>query len=261
MHPNDSNKKLIVANWKLNPQTLDEARSLASRVEHGLLAVDRSRVETVICPPFVFLGAVRHAIHFAKLGAQNVSRESGGAFTGDVSAGQLKEFGVKYIIVGHSERRRMGGVDDKVVSRKIKRVLSEDLEPILCVGFGTKKGFSDAAIKRIIKKQVLGGLAGLDRKKLRLTIAYEPVWAISQGLGTGRRAVTPAHAASVISYIKGTAPMARIIYGGSVDAKNAGGFAAEKVIEGSLVGGASLNAVEFLNIIKAFTTPSSSPPY
>lgn len=240
--------KIIVANWKMNPQTIEEARQLASQIERGLLGVDRNKVETIICPPAVFIPAVRHLIDFAKLGAQNVSRESAGAFTGEISARQLAEFGVEYVIVGHSERRRMGG-DDKVINRKIKQSLAEKLKPILCVGFGTKKSDSHTQIKNVITRQIKIGLAGA--KQSRITIAYEPVWAISQGLGTGK-AATPAHAAEIAKFIKLIVNRVLVLYGGSVDGKNAAEFAAEKIIDGALVGGASLVPLEFLKIIRAF---------
>ncbi|MBI4050393.1 MAG: triose-phosphate isomerase [Candidatus Doudnabacteria bacterium] len=243
--------KIIIANWKLNPQTIEEARSLASQIEHGLLGIERRGLETAICPPFVFLPAVRHAIHFAHLGAQNVAAEESGPFTGEISVGQLREFKTEYVIVGHSERRAMGE-DDKLINRKLKLVLKHKLEPILCVGAGTKKEHSNAAVKKIVKKQLGAALAGLSSSAPKLTIAYEPVWAISRGLGTGQ-AVTPAHAAEIIGFIKSQAPKARVIYGGSVDSKNASGLAKAKIIEGALVGGASLKALEFLQIIKAFS--------
>ena len=237
--------KIIIANWKMNPQKQQEASLLGSRIEQGLLGVNRRNVETVICPPFVFLGAVKVALHFAKLGAQNVSRESGGAFTGDISAKQLKEFGAEYVIIGHSETRRLGCADDEIVNRKIEQALSQDLKPILCVGYGTKNTHNDVAIKNIVRRQIAKGLAGI--KASKIVIAYEPVWAISRGLGTGK-AATPQHAASVISYIKKQVPKARVIYGGSVNAKNAAAFAELKIIDGGLVGGASLVASEFLSL-------------
>lgn len=243
-------RNLVVANWKLNPETLEDARRIASKIEQGLLSINRSEVETVICPPFIFLPAVSAAIHFAKLGAQNVSRYDKGAFTGEISARQLKHLGVEYVIVGHSERRRMGGADDAAVNQKIKRSLAEHLVPILCVGFGTQKSHSTAQIKNIIRNQIKKGLKGV--RGLRVVIAYEPVWAISRGLGTGK-AATPQHAEEIAQFIKKIAKGSQVLYGGSVDGKNAAGFAAQKNIAGSLVGAASLVPNEFLNIIKAFS--------
>ncbi len=235
----------------MNPQSLEEARRLSFAIEQGLLATNRNRVETVICPPFVFLPAVAYSLHFAKLGAQDVASLPQGPFTGEVSGGQLQEFAVQYVIIGHSERRSLGE-DDKFINKKIRMATLTKLQPILCVGFGAKKSSSVAAIKRIVKKQLQQDLAEVSLKRVKLTIAYEPVWAISRGLGTGK-AVKPSHAAEIIKFIKTQVPAARVIYGGSLDAKNAASFAAQKIIEGGLVGGASLVALEFLKIIKAFT--------
>lgn len=245
-------KRLIVANWKMNPPSLEEARELSSRIEHGLLTMDRTKVEVVICPPFVFLPILRHLLHFIRLGVQDVSAEEMGSFTGQVSVRQIGEFNCHFVIIGHSERRALGE-KGQLINRKIHAAIKHKLEPILCVGFGTKKSFTIAQIKRVVKKQLQEALKGVNfRKKNRLTIAYEPVWAISQGLGTGR-AVSPGHAAKLIEYIKLEVPSARVIYGGSIDSKNAPSLAAQKVIEGGLVGGASLHFSEFIAIIKAFS--------
>ena len=243
---------LVVANWKMNPGTIEEARVLASRVESGLLAVDRSRVETVLCPPFVFMPAIRHSMHFAALGAQNVAAEKDGAFTGEVSADQLAAAGVKYVIIGHSERRSGHGEDDETISKKVQQAIRSKIFPILCVGFGVKKGAALMVVKSAIKRQITAGLSEVSLGKADLAVAYEPVWAISHGLGTGR-AVKPQHAAEVMTFIRGILPRARLLYGGSVDRANAASFAAEPVISGALVGGASLDAAEFLQIIKAFS--------
>lgn len=240
--------KIIMANWKMTPPALGEARRLCIQVEQGLLQVARDNLTIVLAPPFVFLPLVQHCLHLAHLGAQNVSAEEQGPYTGEISATQLQQFNVEYVIIGHSERRALGE-SDKLINQKIKIVMRHGIYPILCVGFGTKKGQSVAAIKTIIKKQLRLGLSGIGSTKL--TIAYEPVWAISRGLGTGK-AATPKHVAEIAEFIKSIAPQARIIYGGSVDAKNAASFANEN-IQGALVGGASLVASEFLEIIKAFS--------
>lgn len=236
-------RNLVVANWKLNPETLQEARSLAVKIEQGLLNVKRANTETVICPPFVFLSAVQPSLHFARLGAQNVSRYDKGAFTGEVSAGQLKQFGVEYVIIGHSETRREG-VSDKIASDKVRQALAQKLHPILCVGFGTKKGSSMSTIKRVIKTQ-------LKAARPRITICYEPLWVISKGLGKGSAAI-PEHVIEVTDFIRSHVRGARVIYGGSISSKNAKSFA-DAGITGALVGAASLMAPEFLQIVKAFS--------
>ncbi len=244
--------RLVVANWKMNPQTLEEARALASQIESGLLTMSQSLVETVICPPFVFLPPLRIVVHSGFLGSQNLAAQAAGPFTGEISARQLQEFGVRYVIIGHSERRALGETDE-LISQKLGLALKHRFEPILCVGYGAKRSFSSSAIKRLVKSQVQKAVKGLSVSRgAPLAIAYEPVWAISQGLGTGQ-AVKPSHASEIIKFIKTQAPSARVIYGGSLDSKNAASFAAQKVIEGGLVGGASLNAEEFLGIIRAFS--------
>lgn len=243
-------KRLIVANWKMNPQTAEEARTLASQIEHGFLAIDRDKIEVAIAPPFVFLPILKHAVHFARLGAQDLAAENSGPFTGEVSGQQLLEFGVSLVLVGHSERRSLGE-DDKLVNRKMRMALADKLEPILCVGFGTKSGLTEVQEKRIILSQLRKGLKDINARKSILAILYEPVWAISKGLGTGR-AVAPSHAAGMMKWIKSRYPKARVLYGGSLDAKNSAGLAAETVVEGGVVGGASLHADEFLQIVKAF---------
>ena len=240
---------IIVGNWKMNPGTLEEARRLASQIEHGLLSVARERVETVLCPPHIFLPATRPLLHFAKLGAQNVASDLSGPYTGEISVKQLKEFNVDYVIVGHSERRALAETD-KMINSKVKLALKEGIKPILCVGFGIKKDYANVRVKQVIKSQIRAGFAGVTSKS-KILVAYEPVWAISGGLGTGK-AVTLKHAREITDFIKSQVTGAQVIYGGSLDAKNAAGFA-KMGIGGGLVGGASLEAQDFLKIIKAFS--------
>lgn len=243
---NISNKNLVVANWKMNPNSLVEARRLASQVEHGLLSIDRTKVDIVICPPVVFLPVVKHALHFGQAGVQNISAEEKGAFTGQISATQVLEFRVKYAIIGHSECR-LFGESDQVVNKKVKISVAHGIEPILCVGYGLKPSSSLLTVKKVIKKQLQVGLAGIDLRKYLLTIAYEPLWVI----GTGKPA-DPAHAQAVMDFILSFMPQVRVIYGGSVDSSNASEFAGSR-IQGVLVGGASLKTTEFHKIISAFT--------
>jgi triosephosphate isomerase len=242
---------LVVANWKLNPQTVEDARTLASQVELGTVGIDRGKVETVICPPFVFLPVLQHHTYFLRLGVQTISAEAAGPFTGEISAVQVREFRVTHAIIGHSERRALGE-DDELINRKVKVALQNKLQPILCVGWGTKKTSSLTAIKSVVERQLRAGLSGLALKKAKVVIAYEPVWAISKGLGNGK-AVTPEHASEVIGRIHSLLPKAKVIYGGSLDGRNAPAFAAKKAIQGGLVGGASLRAADFLQIVKSFS--------
>ncbi|TSA45032.1 triose-phosphate isomerase [bacterium] len=244
-------KKLIIANWKMNPRTPFQAVSLASRVEHGLLGMNSGNFDVVICPPLPFLPLLRRAVHFSKLGAQNVAAEDKGPYTGEVSASQIKKFGVSYAIVGHSERRALGETDEQIKS-KIKILLKKRVEPVLCVGYGIKKNANVQEIKRAIKNQLAKSLGGVPHKPHGIDIAYEPVWAISRGLGTSRAAGAK-FAEEIIGFIKSLYPKTRVIYGGSIDARNATEFAKSKIIDGGLVGGASLKAAAFLRIAKAFS--------
>jgi triosephosphate isomerase len=244
-------KKLVIGNWKLNPQRTSEARILTSRIEHGLADFDRGAVEAVICPPHVFLPLAKTLSNRAVLGAQDVSAESEGTFTGEVSADQLKQFGVEYVIVGHSERRALGE-DDKLIARKVKACLGAGMTPVLCLGSGTKKSHNTKAIKKLLVAQFNSATKGLKRKMKDLVIVYEPVWAISRGLGTGS-AVDPEHAKEIAGFLATKAKGARIIYGGSVDGTNAEDFASAGLV-GALLGGASLDAKEFLATVQAFSS-------
>ncbi len=234
----------------MNPETLEEARRLSSRIEHGSMG-SHGKIEIAICSPFVFLPALKHAVHHVKLGAQNVSFAEKGPFTGEVSATQLEHLGIKYVIIGHSERRAMGE-DDEVVNHKIKLAIAHHLHPIFCVGYGTTSKTTMPAEKKLLAEQLKDGLAGINLANNSLTIAYEPAWTISRGPGTAKP-IAPERAANVIEFIKAKVPQARVIYGASITAKNAHELAAFPEIEGGLVGGASLNALEFLTIIKAFS--------
>lgn len=242
--------KLIVANWKMNPSTMEDARKLAANVENSVLGVISGKADVVICAPFIYLPALKHVLHHVELGAQNVSGQEKGPYTGEISAVQLKNLGIQYVIVGHSERRALGE-DDKFVNSKLKLCAVYGLLPILCVGYGTTKSMSSARVKSIIFTQLRIALSDVKFAKGELTIAYEPVWAISKGPGTAV-AVAPEHAAEILGFIKSKFKNARVIYGGSVTAKNAPDLAKFEVIEGGLVGGASLNAEEFLSVIRTF---------
>lgn len=230
--------KLIIANWKLNPSTLKEAQELASSVPK------KSKNKVVLCPPTIFLSQIKYPF----LGAQDCFWEEKGPYTGQTSVLQLRSLSVKYCLIGHSENRALGETD-KQINAKIRVLIRHKIEPVLCVGFGTKKNDSLSVIKKILLSQIKKAMGGIG--KSRLVIAYEPVWAISRGLGTGRPA-DPAHAAEIAGFIRSKIANAAVLYGGSLDAKNARGFAARKIIAGGLVGGASLRPAEFLKIVEAF---------
>lgn len=243
-------KKLVVANWKMNPQSAAEAVFLARAVEAGYRRMRRRKSEIVICPPFVFLPEVGRVLSAVKLGAQDLAETDSGPYTGEVSASQLKSLKVVCAIIGHSERRNLGE-SDQTINKKLKKALGYRIHPIFCVGHGTKKNFSQAKVKSIINRQVRLGLQGVKFSKGGLTIAYEPVWALSGGLGKAKP-VSVGHAVSIISWIKALVPQVRVIYGGSVTAQNARSFAQAKT-EGALVGGGSLAPAEFLKIASEYS--------
>lgn len=236
-------EKLIVANWKMNPATESEAVALAR-------AIDKPSV--VICPPFLFLQEVGKALKKAELGAQDLSSQEGvGPYTGEVSAEELRGIGVKYVIVGHSERREQQKETDGMVAKKMRAALDAGLTPILCVGEKWEVRKNNAH-KNFITRQLEIDLALVREEEMRVYIAYEPIWAI----GTGRND-SPEDAAEIARTIRkhldstGVILDAHVLYGGSVSALNAGGFLTQSEIEGALVGGASLKPEEFLGILAA----------
>jgi triosephosphate isomerase (TIM) len=252
--------KTIIGNWKMNPSSIQEAEALAKATDiEGY----------VMCPPFVYLEDVSRVISKATLGAQDVFFESPtGARTGEISVGQLKDLGVRYVIIGHSERRELGETDE-VIAKKVKVVLETGLIPVLCVG--ENKADRDAGReKEAVKRQLEIDLffASQVKNASELVVAYEPIWAISRGDASH----PPADSKLVIEMINfiretllakpytssnlkasqslsGLNPV--IIYGGSVNGKNAKDFLKHDEIEGALPGGASLKPDEVESIMKA----------
>lgn len=236
--------KLIIANWKLNPMTVKEAVRLACAEDYR---------NAVIAPPFPFLKETGAVLKRAKLGAQNISEEEKGAFTGEVSAFMLRSVGVRYAIIGHSERRARGETDD-LISEKVKAALAARLTPVLCVGEPRsvrKRGLP--AAKRYVARQLRAALVGVSQSSLinnQFLIAYEPLWAI----GTGKPD-DPAEVAGMAKFIKEFLKAksyklkTRVLYGGSVTPRNAGAFLCAPHIDGALVGGASLSPKQFVKIL------------
>ena len=247
-------KKIIAGNWKLNKTSL-EAIDLVNALKREL--VDVQTVDIVICPPFTALSEVNDVLNESNiaLGAQDVYWDDSGAFTGEVSAPMLKAVGVKYVIIGHSERRQFFAETDQLVNKKLKAVLKHQLTPIVCVGENLKEREAGKTFD-VVGGQCQGSLAGLTPEELRkIIIAYEPVWAI----GTGKTA-TPQQAQEVHQFIRenlkknfglDTAAEVRIQYGGSVNAENAKTLMSQPDIDGALVGGASLKADSFATIVKS----------
>jgi triosephosphate isomerase len=244
---------LVIGNWKMHGLQA-EARALATAVRDGL----KRKVAAIVavCPPFTALPAVSETLAGSAiaLGAQNCHPESSGAHTGEISVPMLAELGCRYVLVGHSERRKEMGESDEQINRKVQAVLSHTLTPVLCVG-ETAEERRQGLTFTTVEGQLRAGLAGLAPDALaRVVLAYEPVWAI----GTGVNA-TPAQAAEVHGYLRGlvselsskeTAQAVPILYGGSVKGDNAESLLAEPEIDGALVGGASLKAPEFISIVK-----------
>lgn len=245
-----SNKKIIIANWKANHDSLKEAVLMAKKIESGL---GRFNADVVIAPPFPFLDGVGRILKRVKLGSQDVFFAKSGPYTGEVTINQLKSLKVKYVIVGHSERRLNFGETDEMINKKIIAVLENGLKPILCVGEAERK---DSA--SIIKSELQKALGGVKKNSLKnLIIAYEPIWAISTN--PGAMADTPDNAFRIKIYIKkiiadlfgrDMAESVKIIYGGSVNSSNIVGFIREGRMDGALVGGASLKPEEFIKIVK-----------
>jgi triosephosphate isomerase len=254
-------KPFVGGNWKMNTDAA-AAVALASAVSDGV-ARDQlaSKCEVAVFPPFVYLLPVRDALRARNsavmLGAQDVYHEASGAYTGEISVAMLKDCGVQVVLTGHSERRHVLGESDDLVNRKTKAVLDGGLSCILCVGeklAEREAGQTDAVNER----QVRAGLAGVDRQYLRsgrLTIAYEPVWAIGTGKNATSADAQDAHLKirRLLTSLYGPeeAAAVRIQYGGSCKASNAHELMPQPDIDGGLIGGASLKAEEFLPIVKA----------
>ena len=247
-------KPFIAGNWKMNLQR-EQAIQLAR--ELAVKSSTYSATDIAICPPFVYLEAVRNAIQgsVVGLGAQNMYFENEGAFTGEVSGKMLVDSGCSYVILGHSERRHVLGETDQVVNRKLLAAFQAGLIPIVCVG-ETLAEREAGRTQSVIRTQFEGSLAGLTPDQMQRTVvAYEPVWAI----GTGKNA-TPLQAEEVHAdlrkmiesrYNSGVASAVRIQYGGSVKPDNARELLSQPNIDGALVGGASLKSDSFLGIVAA----------
>lgn len=228
-------KKLIIANWKLNPLTVREVKKLSEKIDR------HPRHETVLCPPTIFLTQVS----YPRLGAQDCFWVNKGPYTGQTSPATLKSLGIKYCLVGHSERR-MTGDNDEVIALKIKALLSQKITPVLCIGFGTTVEQDDLEVIDTLKFQLTTALKGIDAKKV--VVAYEPVWAISSGNSKQHASATPEHAEKIALFIKTKYGVGKILYGGSVNVYNAAGFLSQPTIDGALIGGASLLPNDFNTI-------------
>ncbi len=245
--------KIVAGNWKMN-KTPGEGAALIAGIRKEL-GDGVCPVEVVVCPPFTGLDAAAKALAGSKiaLGAQNMHWEAPGAFTGEISTNMLLDLGVRYVILGHSERRSFFGETDAIVNRKTKAALAAGLIPIVCVGETLAEREANKT-EKVVTTQVHESLAGLGENLRKIVVAYEPVWAI----GTGKTA-SPAQAQEVHALIRRvlatisdgqTATSIRIQYGGSMKPENAKELMSQPDIDGGLIGGAALKADAFVAIVR-----------
>jgi triosephosphate isomerase len=262
--PRNSRVPIMAGNWKMN---LNHQEAVVLVQKLAALLTDKKhdygKAEVVVVPPFTDIRSVQTCVDGDKLpikyGAQDVSTQDSGAFTGEISASMLAKLGCSYVVVGHSERREHHAETDEVVNAKAKKALAAGMTPIVCVGEGLEVRKEGRQVEHTLA-QVDGSLAGLDAEQVAgLVVAYEPVWAI----GTGEVA-TPDDAQEVCAAIRArvgevwgedAAAAIRIQYGGSVKAANVGGIMAQADVDGCLVGGASLDYEEFGGICRFYDMP------
>lgn len=248
-------KPIIGGNWKMNLGTPSETEKMLKKFRSSVKKIDK--VDIVIAPPFTSIITAVELVKKSniKIGAQNMYFEEKGAYTGEISPVFLKELGVEYIILGHSERRDIFKESDELINKKLKKALSMNFNPIVCIGEHLKER-EEGKTKEVIHKQIQDTFKGLTKNELvKTVIAYEPIWAI----GTGKTA-TPEQAEEIhlfireilsLKYDDDTANAIRIQYGGSIKPNNAKELFEKENIDGGLVGGASLQADSLLEIIKA----------
>lgn len=246
-------RNLVAGNWKMNG-SVESIRGLLQGIKEGAAAV--AAVDLVVFPPFVYIGLVEQQLTGTAIawGTQNLSEHASGAYTGEVAGPMLQDFHCTYVIVGHSERRTLYGESDEMVARKFAAARKVNIQPILCVGETLEErdqGVTESVVERQLKAVLdLEGIEAFNNA----VIAYEPVWAI----GTGRTA-TPQQAQDVHAFIRAklaernptVAAQTRILYGGSMKAANSGELMAMANIDGGLIGGASLDAKDFLAIARS----------
>ena len=246
-------RPVIAGNWKLH-KTIAETRELALALKSDL--AELSDIDIVIAPPFTALSTAAAALAGCGIAvaAQNCYPVASGAFTGEVSPPLLREAGCRYVLVGHSERRQIFGESDAFINAKVAAVLAEGLQPILCIGETLAEREAEQMYE-VLTRQLKQGLSGIERAAMgQVIIAYEPVWAIGTGVTASNEQAAEAHA-----FIRGllqgvydeeTAKATRILYGGSVKPDNVDGLMAQEDIDGTLVGGASLKAADFIRIAR-----------
>ncbi|KKP93184.1 MAG: Triosephosphate isomerase [Parcubacteria group bacterium GW2011_GWC1_38_6] len=246
-------KLIVIANWKMNPSSLNEARQLFAETKKCIRK--SRRVELIVFPPAVFLAEFRRESSKVKLGGQNCHWEDKGAFTGEISPKQLKSLGCKYVILGHSERRQFFQEGDEMINRKIKAALKNKLKIVFCVG-ETDQEKEAGITQEVLMGQMRDGLRGVSRREIEsMIVAYEPSWAIGTGLAysVGDAQVMNLFLKKIISqqYSLATARKMPILYGGSVNHKNVRDYILEAGMSGVILGGGSLDAKELGKIIES----------
>ena len=244
-------QKIVAGNWKMNG-----SKESVSLLVNGLLKMEGSSAQVVVAPAFPYLSQVSEMLSGSHivLAAQNASEQPKGAFTGEVSSSMLNDFGVKYVLAGHSERRSLYGESDAMVALKVKAILAEGLIPMLCIGETLEERESDKTLE-VCERQLNAviELVGIDAFE-NIVIAYEPVWAIGTGVSASAEQAQDVHE-SIRKYLStfsvSVSQQSQILYGGSVKASSSQALFAMPDIDGALVGGASLDADEFIAIIKA----------
>lgn len=247
-------KKLVVGNWKMNPQSIEEAKKIAVSVKRIMRSIKNTTV--VLCPPFVYLSSISSLVSGSfSLGAQNANYEALGAFTGEVSFSELSQFKVDYVIIGHSERRNPptgGGESDELINKKVRAVVGGGMTAIICVGESVRDNNGD--FYGFLKQQITSALKDVSKKSLdSVVIAYEPIWAVG-----AKEAVAPGELHEMSIFIKKVlkdlfgvfSDTVRVIYGGDADRVNADVLVREGNVAGLLVGRESLRAKDFIEIIK-----------
>ena len=246
-------KKVIIGNWKMAPKSLKEARAIFQNNRN--VAGKMRNVQTVMCVPYVYLSELKKLVtgHRCVVGAQDVSFETDDAHTGEISASQLKSVGAQYVIVGHSERRAMGE-SDELISKKVIVATKAGITTVLCVG--EKERDDEGEYTKFVKTQLLESLAGVTKKNMEnVVIAYEPVWAIGKA---AKREASPEDVLEMSIFIKKVladayskkiSDIMPILYGGSINQKNAAGFFMVGEVDGLLIGRASLKPAVFTKIL------------
>ena len=251
-------KNIVAGNWKMN-LNFEEGVSLFSEIVNMVKDEVVGDQEVVVCSPFIHLNTISKlssGVTNVNIGAQNIHQSESGAYTGEISASQVKSIGVEYVILGHSERRAYFGETDELLAEKTVAALKHDLKPIFCIG-ETKEERESNQFFDVIKNQLEKGVFNLSKEDFaKVVLAYEPVWAIGTGLTASPEQAQEVHAfiRQIVAgkYDEQIADDTTILYGGSCNPSNAPVLFAQKDIDGGLIGGASLKSRDFLEIVKVF---------